>query len=117
MDSEEDYERLISDYYEGSEVTSLITLKVETKDADAIASELTANKEIEDLFLVTGDTDIVAKAHFKNYAELKDFMVKKVGAISGVRETKTLMVVTTYKERGITKAAPEGEEMLKVSKF
>ena len=75
-------------------------MKVETKEADTIAERIASLPEIEDLFLVTGDSDLIAKASFENYGSLKSFIVERLSKIDGVRDTRTLMVVTTFKERG-----------------
>lgn len=96
----DDYEGVISRYYGDEQVKSIIQLKVETKEADVVAEKVARLPEIEDLFLVTGDADLIAKASFENYNSLKDFIVERLSKIDGVRDTKTLMVVTTFKERG-----------------
>jgi DNA-binding Lrp family transcriptional regulator len=83
------------------QVSAVVTLKVDTKEADRIAGEIAQFEPIEDLFLVTGDTDIVAKARFRDYKELKEFLLKSLAPISGIKDTKTLIVVMTYKERGV----------------
>ncbi len=95
-----DYEGVISRYYGDESVKCIIQLKVETKDADVVAEKVAQLPEIEDLFLVTGDADLIAKAGFENYNALKNFIVERLSKIYGVRDTKTLMVVTTFKERG-----------------
>jgi Lrp/AsnC family leucine-responsive transcriptional regulator len=99
----QEYDTVISSYYGDDVVVAVITVKVDTKEADKLAADMTEFDCIEDVFLVTGDTDIVAKARFNTYRDLKDFVVGNLGKLSGVKETKTLMVVTTYKERGIKK--------------
>ncbi len=81
-------------------VTALIALKVETSEADAVASEVTRFTEVHDVFLVTGDTDIFLKVHFPHYEELKEFVLHRLPAVHGIRESKTLLVVTAYKEGG-----------------
>jgi len=48
--------------YGDNAVAAMITLKVDTKEADGIANEIANFSAIEDVFLVTVDTDIVAKA-------------------------------------------------------
>ena len=95
-----DYDEVISRYYGDDKVKSIIQMKVETKEADIIAERVAALPEIEDLFLVTGDVDLIAKASFENYDSLKSFIVERLSKIDGVRDTRTLMVVTTFKERG-----------------
>jgi Lrp/AsnC family transcriptional regulator, leucine-responsive regulatory protein len=81
-------------------VVALIALKVETSEADSVASEVSKFAEVEDVFLVTGDTDIFLKVRFPHYEELKDFVLHRLPAVRGIRETKTLLVVTAYKEGG-----------------
>ncbi len=48
-------------------VTALIALKVETSEADTVASEVSRFPEVQDVFLVTGDTDIFLKVRFPQY--------------------------------------------------
>lgn len=96
-------EEVMTTYYGGEQVTAIITLKVDTKEADRIASQIAKFNVIHDVFLVTGDTDIVAKAKFNNYKGLKEFVLQSLALIAGIKDTKTLMVVTTYKEGGAIK--------------
>ncbi|HXQ79374.1 MAG: Lrp/AsnC family transcriptional regulator [Thermoplasmata archaeon] len=83
-------------------VVALIALKVETAEADNVASEVAKFAEVEDDYLVTGDTDIYLKARFPHYEELKEFVLHRLPAVRGIRESKTLLVVTAYKEGGET---------------
>ena len=85
------------------QVVALIALKVETSEADNVASEAARFAEVEDVFLVTGDTDIFLKVRFPHYDELKEFVLHRLPAVKGIRETKTLLVVTAYKEGGEAK--------------
>lgn len=96
----EEIEDVMSSVLREDHVSAVITLKVDTKEADRIAAEIAQFEPIEDLFLVTGDTDIVAKARFRDYKELKEFLLQSLAPISGIKDTKTLIVVMTYKERG-----------------
>jgi len=97
-----EYEAVIATYYGDDQVTALINLKVDTKDAEKIAEKISGYLVVEDVFLVTGDTDIVAK--------VKRFLVDDLSNINGVKDTKTLMVVSTFKERGDLKFEPEIKE-------
>jgi DNA-binding Lrp family transcriptional regulator len=106
-DDKTDYDQVISKYYGEEQVKSIIQLKVETKEADTIAEKIAELPEIEDLFLVTGDADLIAKVSFDNYNLLKKFIIERLSKIDGVRDTKTLMVVTTFKENGKLKTDEE----------
>ena len=81
-------------------VGALIALKVETAEADSVASEVARFPEVEDVFLGTGVTDIMLKVRFPHYEELKDFVLHQLPGVKGIRESKTLLVVTAYKEGG-----------------
>jgi DNA-binding Lrp family transcriptional regulator len=81
-------------------VVALIALKVETAEADNVATEVAKFTEVEDVFLVTGDTDIFLKVKFAHYDGLKEFVLHLLPGVHGIRETKTLLVVTAYKEAG-----------------
>ncbi|HWG90352.1 MAG TPA: Lrp/AsnC ligand binding domain-containing protein [Candidatus Thermoplasmatota archaeon] len=90
----------LAQYYATRNVEAIILLKVETAKADDIADSLGKFKEIQHAYLVTGEDDIVLKARFGSYRELKDFIIRAIGPLPGVEDTKTMMVVTTYKENG-----------------
>lgn len=100
-----DYDSVISTYYGDEQVVAVIMAKVDTKVADRTAQEISDFDSVEDLFMVTGDTDLLIKARFGNYKDLKHFVVNGLGKLGGIKETKTLMVVSTYKEKGIKKEA------------
>jgi DNA-binding Lrp family transcriptional regulator len=95
-----DIERVMETLYSEENVTAIINLKVDTKEVDEIAREISKHDIVEDVFLVTGDTDVVVKARFSNYQHFKDFMVHTVSRLGSVKDSKTLMVVSTYKDKG-----------------
>ncbi len=105
-----EYDTVMSEYYGDDQVTALINLKVDTKEADRIAARIAAHDAVEELFLVTGDTDVVAKVKFQNYGQLKRFLIDIISNIPGVKESKTLMAVTTFKENGELKYESGSEE-------
>ena len=100
MAEEDDRERLISSYYGNEAVTALIAIKVDTKDTNEIAQTMAGFEEVSDVYVVTGDMDIIARGHFDGYNSLKNFVIQKVENIQGIRDTSTLLVVTKYKEDG-----------------
>lgn len=93
-------DKILASYYGDEDVTALITLKVDTQNVEKLATEISKSKYVEDVYLVTGDIDIIAKGHFNNYEECNDFVLNAIRQMDGVKDTKTLMVVTKFKERG-----------------
>jgi len=100
-----DYDSVISTYYGDEQVIAIVMVKVDTKRADKIAQEISDQDCVEDIFMVTGDTDLLIKTRFGNYKDLKQFVVNSLGKLEGIKETRTLMVVSTYKEKGVKKEA------------
>ena len=100
MERDQEYERVISQYYGEDQVLALIMLKIDTKDAESIAKEVSNFEIVQDLFMVTGETDLILKARFENYTAMKSFVLDKLAPIQGIKDTKTLMVVTAFKEGG-----------------
>ncbi len=108
---QKEYDEVLTSYYMDQQaVKALITLKVDTKYADAIAARVATFEAAEDVFLVTGDIDIILKSKFDTYNDLKKFLVNKLGPIHGVKETKTLMVVTVFKEAGEINPGDDDDE-------
>ncbi len=93
-------EQDLSRYYAQRNVEAIILLKVDTQRADDIANALNKFDEIQHSYLVTGEDDIVIKASFASYKDLKNFIIKTLAPLEGIVDTKTMMVVTTYKENG-----------------
>ena len=92
---------IMTAYYDRQIVTALIGVKVDTKNIENFAKEAVEFNNVEDVFLVTGEYDIIVKVKFPTYGELKDFIISKLSKLDGVLKTETMMVVNTYKERGI----------------
>ncbi len=92
---------IMNAYYNNQIVTALIGVQVDTKSIDNFAKQAREFSNVEDVFLVTGEYDIIAKVKFPSYEELKEFIINKLSKLEGVLKTETMMVVNTYKERGI----------------
>lgn len=110
VENEEEYEEILSNYYEDRGVSSLITLDIDTKKSDKIADEISKFKNVEDVLLVTGDIDFIIKARFSDYDHMKEFLTEELSNLEGVNDVTSLMIVTAYKERGKFIEAEEIEE-------
>jgi hypothetical protein len=56
VEKKTDMDGYISSYYGEDQVSAVITIKVDTKEADKVATQISKFDIIEDVFLVTGDT-------------------------------------------------------------
>lgn len=95
----DEYEEAISNFYEGKGVSSIISCKVDAKKADDVAEKLSKYDNLEDVFLVTGDVDLILKARFRDYDHMKNFLLNDVSTLDGVQDLQSMMIITTYKER------------------
>lgn len=81
-------------------VRTIILLKVDQGKKDRLADTLIRTDCVEDVLQVTGDADLVVKCLFPNYIEMKRFVSDTVGKMPGIKEQKTLMAMTIFKEHG-----------------
>ena len=79
-------------------VTALVGMRVEINRVENIAAEIVSEPHVEDVFVVTGDFDIIVKVRFPDYNEFQKYILNKLSIISGVRASKTMMVVSIKKE-------------------
>ncbi|MDP6156861.1 MAG: Lrp/AsnC ligand binding domain-containing protein [Candidatus Thermoplasmatota archaeon] len=94
------YKSLIEEYYKGQVVRALVELQVQANKGDEIAMKLSKLDNVKDVFLVTGEADIILKVSFERTEELMAFILKEVAKLSGVIDSKVLMILTSYKEMG-----------------
>jgi len=80
-------------------VRSLISLRIDTQKADQIGMEISQFDFVEDVLLLTGDIDMVLKAHFDDYDHMKRFLTIDLTEIEGVEDPTSMMIVSSYKER------------------
>jgi DNA-binding Lrp family transcriptional regulator len=81
-------------------VRTVLLIKANQSNKDDISERLINDQNVEDVLLVSGDADIVVKALFPSYGNMKKFVSETVTAINGVKEQKTFMAVTVLKEHG-----------------
>ncbi len=98
----EDADTIMNEYYEKHIVTALIGITCDTKELDNVSKALVEYNNVEDVFLTTGDYDIIIKVKFAEYSTLKEFILNEISKFNGIIKTETMLVVSTYKERGIT---------------
>jgi DNA-binding Lrp family transcriptional regulator len=81
-------------------VRTIVLLKVNQARKNELAEILIRMDTVEDVLQVTGDADLVVKTLFPNYPEMKKFVSETLGTLPGIKEQKTFMGVTIFKEHG-----------------
>ncbi|MEF8832647.1 MAG: Lrp/AsnC ligand binding domain-containing protein [Candidatus Thermoplasmatota archaeon] len=93
-------------------VRALISLTLDTEMADEIGKEISQFDFVEDVLLLTGDVDMMVKAHFDDYDHMKKFLTIELTDIEGVEDPTSMMIVSSYKERNkfLKAENPESEK-------
>ncbi len=99
MDEKGDHEKVLSKYSKGEGVSSLISMDVEVEKSDQIAEKLSSFDNVEDVFLLTGEVDLIVKARFEDYNHMKTFLTEEIDQIDGIRDENSMMIVSAYKEK------------------
>lgn len=91
------YRTLIDPRKLGYSITAIIKIFEKKEDVGFIESRLRRMPNVFALYSVTGDTDAVVLARFRDSQELHGF-VKTLLKMPNVVRTETLLVLDTYKE-------------------
>jgi Lrp/AsnC family leucine-responsive transcriptional regulator len=94
------YTVLVDNAAIGREVTAyvLITTVYRLPTGGRVSQEDVAREVkslgAEEVSIVAGGSDIIAKVHAKNVAELNEFVVRKLRVVDGVDKTQTMIVLS-----------------------
>ncbi len=75
----------------------LVNIFVESPSLDDVAQALTQFPNVEELYEVTGEFDIVALVSAADIEEFSHFLKNKLMKIKGIRSTVTSVVLNAYK--------------------
>lgn len=67
-----------------------VLIKVAPGKERRVYDRIASLKEVEELYPLFGEYDLIAKIVVKDFEELSDVVVNKIRSIEGVVETKTL---------------------------
>jgi Lrp/AsnC family leucine-responsive transcriptional regulator len=65
--------------------------------------------EVQECHHVTGESSLLLKVRVPDVAALQDLLLRKINAHEGVRQTRTVMVLSTEKEESFIPTAEKGE--------
>ncbi len=90
--------RLNPEWFNQSMITFIkIRVSLSTQIQKIIQS-LCQHEEIQELHYIAGDDCLLAKVRIANSDELQKFISEKIALVEGVKSTKSLIVLSTYKE-------------------
>jgi len=77
--------------------TAFVLMKVVVGKLPEVSKELLAIEEIKDLYMVTGEFDLLAVLETDKYEQLGEIIVEKIHKIKNIERTQTLMAFKTYR--------------------
>lgn len=93
-------EKNLKRYYDDKIVAAVVGIVVDVNKVEAVAKSLSAHKNVEDVFIVTGEFDIIIKVRFPEFWILQEFLMEELSKIPGIKGSKTMMVLTAVKDMG-----------------
>ncbi|MCL4332626.1 MAG: Lrp/AsnC ligand binding domain-containing protein [Candidatus Thermoplasmatota archaeon] len=87
-------------FYKDKIVTAIIGVETEVKKVESLAKSLCGHNNVEDIYIVTGEFDILIKVRFVDFFSLNEFLVVELSKMPGIKSSKTMMVLSTVKDSG-----------------
>ncbi len=81
----------------GYHLSAVIGLRTDPPRTESVATALAAFSETEHVAVTTGRYDVLAWVNLVDAAALSDFLQHKAGAVEGVRQTETFIVLNSPK--------------------
>jgi len=66
--------------------------------------------EIQECHHITGEFSLLLKVRVRDMGELRDLLLHKLNAMEGVRQTRTIMVLSTVKEESFVPTGVKGAQ-------
>ena len=82
-------------------VTAVIHVKTSTDKIEEISKSLQEISYVEDIYLVTGEWDLILNVRFPDVDSMKRFLLKDLRNKEGIKDSQTSMVISIFKDRGI----------------
>lgn len=77
-------------------LTAIVLLKVEHGRVNEVAERLADNREISEVYSVSGTYDLIAIVRVAENEELARLVTDTIARIEGIRETETMLAFRAY---------------------
>ncbi len=77
--------------------SAFVLMKVSVGKLPEVSKELLAIEEIKELYMVTGEFDLLAIIEAEKYEHLGEVIVEKIHKVKNIERTQTLMAFRTYR--------------------
>ncbi|OGF08067.1 MAG: hypothetical protein A2W00_06115 [Candidatus Eisenbacteria bacterium RBG_16_71_46] len=94
----------------GASVAAFVEVFVEHPRFEAALIErLQSLDEVQECHHITGEFSLILKVRTHDMESLRELLLRQLNAMEGVRQTRTVMVLSTVKEEGYVPAGTRGE--------
>ncbi len=94
----------------GSTVAAFVEVFIEHPSHEAAFLEkMLALDEVQECHYITGEFSLLLKVRVRDMDALRDLLLHQLNGMDGVRQTRTIMVLSTVKEEGFVPTAVKGE--------
>lgn len=80
-----------------AKLLAFVDIFVESAEMDDVISSLSKLEDLEELYEVTGEFDIITLVSASDIEEFRDILKNKIMKIKGVKSTVSSLVLKTYK--------------------
>ena len=90
-------------------VTAIVLMNVDRIQIKNVAQKLVDMSQVTEVFSVAGRYDLIAIIHVKSTEEVADTLTAKIGSLTGINATETLVAFRTYSRHDLEHMFSIGE--------
>jgi Lrp/AsnC family transcriptional regulator, leucine-responsive regulatory protein len=104
------YAALVEPRAVGATVSAFVEVFIEhPRQEPAFIERILKLDEIQECHYVTGEFSLLLKVRVRDMAALQELLLRRLNALEGVRQTRTVMVLSTLKEECYVPTDAKGE--------
>jgi Lrp/AsnC family leucine-responsive transcriptional regulator len=94
----------------GSQVAAFVEIFIEhPRFEPAFVEEISRLEEVQECHHITGEFSVLLKVRARDIESLERLLIQKLSSMEGVRQTRTVIVLSTPKEDSYVPTGAEGE--------
>ena len=104
------YAALVDPAAVGASVTAFVEVFIEhPRHEPGFIEEILGLDEVQECHHITGEFSMLLKIRLRNMEALQTLLLRRLNALEGVRQTRTVMVLSTLKEECYVAVGEKGE--------
>ena len=105
------YAAVVDPHAVGADVTAFVEVFIEQPRFERnFIERVLALDEVQECHHITGEFSLLLKVRVRDMGELRDLLLHQFNSMEGVRQTRTIMVLSTIKEEGYVPTGVKGTQ-------